>query len=184
MNQEAHHYNPSTLLYTHSSKLVLQAGYKDPLIPQCALIAPIPPYNHSTQDLKANVTNGEWQVLNKRVEVTGYHKQTHTSKVFDDKSIVDDNHTLIKPSSRFDKFEGEGWVLDENLKFTTEEHEWVIAELLWYDSKITYAHRGDLKRSGGHTKEQLDSYAISLCDYTSKDGDGVITVTGDTRPTI
>ena len=184
MNNQAHHYNPTTLLYTHSSDLVAPAGYKEPLIPQCALLASIPAYNTSTQYLKANVSTGEWQVLDKQKEVTAYHKKTQAHKVFDDKSLIDEYYTSIKPSSRFDKFENEGWVLDENLKFTTEEHEWVVSELLWYDSKITYAQRGDMKRSGGHTKEQLDSYATSLCDYTSKDGNGVITVIGDTRPSI
>ncbi|MEZ8169080.1 DUF4376 domain-containing protein [Vibrio tasmaniensis 1F-187] len=110
MNEVAHHYNPSTLLYTHSTALSVPAGYKTPLVPQCALLAPLPSYDPSTQDLKANVKDCEWQVLDKFKEVTAYHKQTQIHKEFDDKSLVTDEYTIKKPPTPYHDFVGSDWV--------------------------------------------------------------------------
>lgn len=163
----------------------------------------IPPYSTPTQPPIGSLDNneywaylsddekpvrdyklGSWVKKQKQVKVTAYHKQTHQAKEFEDKSLIDDEHTAIKPSSKFDEFIDGEWILNEGLKFATEEHEWVISELAWYDSKVVYAARGDKSRSDGYTKEELDDYAIALCDYTSKDVDGNITVKGDVRPVI
>lgn len=184
MHKFAHHYDPKTLLYTHSSKLKSTTGYKDPLIPQCALSSDIPSYDTDTQELKANVTTGKWEILDKKIKITAYHKKTQAQKEFEDESLIDDEYTAIKPSSGFDEFIDGEWVLNEGLKFATEEHGWVVSELAWYDSKVIYAARGDTSRSGGYTKEELDTYAIALCDYTSKDVDGNITVKGNVRPVM
>ncbi|WP_135380990.1 DUF4376 domain-containing protein [Vibrio tasmaniensis] len=110
MNQAAHHYHPSTLLYTHSTALNVPAGYKTPLVPQCALLAPLPSYDPSTQDLKANPTDCIWQVLDKRVAVTAYHKQTKAHKDFDDKSLVTDEYTLKEPPTLYHDLVGGDWI--------------------------------------------------------------------------
>lgn len=184
MNKFAHHYNPSTLIYTHSSSPNTPLGYDEPLKPQCSSFALLPEYDKSIQELKIDLSNDKWNIIKKPQKITGYHKLTQTTKDFDDKSLIDDDHTDIKPSSEFDEFISGEWVLNEGLKFATEEHAWVMSELDWYDSKVIYAARCDTSRSGGYTKEELDNYAIALCDYTSKDVDGNITVKGDVRPVI
>ncbi|MEC7308526.1 DUF4376 domain-containing protein [Vibrio crassostreae] len=110
MKQPAHHYNPNTLLYTHSTVLSVPAGYKAPLVPQCALLTPLPEYDPSTQDLKVNLTDCVWLVLDKHVAVTAYHKQTKAQIGFDDKSLVTDEYTLKKPPTPYHDFVGGDWI--------------------------------------------------------------------------
>ncbi|PMM09394.1 hypothetical protein BCT63_20845 [Vibrio kanaloae] len=113
MNQAAHHYHPSTLLYTHTTELRVPAGYKTPLVPQCALLSPLPSFDPSTQDLKANVKDGEWQVLEKYKAVTAYHKQTLIHKEFDDKSLVTEEFTLKEPPTPYHDFIDSDWVANK-----------------------------------------------------------------------
>lgn len=110
MNKFAHHYNPITLLYTHSTALSVPAGYKTPLVPQCSLLTPLPSYDPSAQYLKANVKDGEWQVLAKLKEVTAYHKQTQVHKEFDDKSLVAEEFTLKEPPTPYHDFVDNDWL--------------------------------------------------------------------------
>ncbi|PMM39155.1 DUF4376 domain-containing protein [Vibrio splendidus] len=130
MKQSAHHYNPSTLLYTHSTVLSTPAGYKAPLIPQCALSTPLPEYDPGTQDLKVNLTDCVWQVLDKQMAVTAYHKQTKAQKEFDDKSLVTDEYTLKEPPTPYHDFVGSDWVASKekaaNAKFA-EINNWRTA---------------------------------------------------------
>lgn len=113
MEQSAHHYNPNTLLYTHSTILSVPAGYKAPLLPQCALLTPLPSYDPSTQNVKANVKDGEWQVLDKYIAVTAYHKQNQQAKEFDDKSLLTDEFTLKKPPIAYHSFIDSDWVANK-----------------------------------------------------------------------
>ena len=113
MNKFAHHYNPITLLYTHSTSLSVTAGYKAPLVPQCSLPTPPPSYDPSTQYLKANVKDGEWQVLAKFKEVTAYHKQTQIPKEFDDKTLVTEEYTLKESPTPYHDFVGSDWVANK-----------------------------------------------------------------------
>lgn len=113
MKQLAHHYNPSTLLYTHSTVLSVPAGYKAPLVPQCALLTHLPEYDPSTQDLKVNLTDCVWQALDKHMAVTAYHKQTKAQKEFDDKSLVTDEYTLKEPSTPYHDFNDDEWIANK-----------------------------------------------------------------------
>jgi len=50
-----------------------------------------------------------WQVKTRFEKVTAYHKQTKAPKEFDDKSLVDDDHTIKKPQP-YSTFVGNDWV--------------------------------------------------------------------------
>ncbi|MEZ8869556.1 DUF4376 domain-containing protein [Vibrio sp. 10N.247.310.56] len=113
MNKKAHHYNPSTLLYTHSTQLSVPVGYEEPLVPQCSLLNALPSYDPRTQDLKVNLKENRWQIVDKLKIVTAYHKQTHTPKEFDDKSLVTDEYTVIEPPTPYHEFIDSDWVANK-----------------------------------------------------------------------
>lgn len=108
MNQEVHHYHPSSLLYTHSTVLNVPAGYNTPLTPQCSTIASLPNYDHETQDLKIDLEKDEWIVINKHKPVDAYHKQTKLKKTFDDESLIDNDHTIKLPPP-YSVWQGDDW---------------------------------------------------------------------------
>lgn len=58
------------------------------------------------------------------------------------------------------------------------EYYWSKSELEWCDSMLRYINRGDSARAGSLTKEQIDTYAIALCDYTTVKG-GVYSIRTD-----
>ncbi|CAH9012795.1 putative tail fiber assembly protein [Vibrio phage 424E50-1] len=184
MSKKVHYYDPETKEYTRSEILTITAGYSEPLIPQCSLVVDLPNYDKETHKLKANTLNKSWEIVKRYVEVTAFHKLTRVAQTFEDESLVPEDFTLLVPTSSFDIFSEDGWVTDSLARLAQQEHDWVIAQLQWYDSKILYANRGDLVRSGGYTKSQLDTYAIALCDYTSTKEDGRIIINLDVRPSI
>ncbi|WP_417880310.1 hypothetical protein [Vibrio sp.] len=57
-------------------------------------------------------SDGTWQVKERFVKVTAYNKQTKQPKEFEDKTLVDDEYTLIEPKP-LQKWEGEQWVQDD-----------------------------------------------------------------------
>lgn len=57
--------------------------------------------------------NGEWVVKVRFVKVTAYNKETKQPKEFDDKSLVTDDYTLLKPEG-FQKWNEEKWVQDDD----------------------------------------------------------------------
>lgn len=99
MNKLAHHYDPISLLYTHSTELITTTGYSKPLVPQCSLLADLIDYDNSTHNLKANLLESKWEAVKKLLEVTAYNKESKAEKVFEDKSLVTDDYTLLKPIS-------------------------------------------------------------------------------------
>ncbi|MCG6380321.1 hypothetical protein [Vibrio fluvialis] len=61
------------------------------------------------------------------------------------------------------------------------EHAWVKSELEGAQVELMYFWTEDIQRQKA-TEESWKSYIIALRDYTSCDNDGVITLTGDSRP--
>ncbi|MFH0267231.1 hypothetical protein [Vibrio rumoiensis] len=56
--------------------------------------------------------NGAWAVKTRFVKVTAYNKQTKQPKEFEDKTLVDDEYTLLEPQS-FQKWGDEQWVQND-----------------------------------------------------------------------
>ncbi|MFA0199111.1 DUF4376 domain-containing protein [Vibrio atlanticus] len=110
MNQSAHHFSPKTFLYTHSSALTIPAGYKTPLIPQCASLSPLPDYDPDTQALKIDINKDSWQVIRKYKAITAYDKQMQTPKEFDDESNVTNDYTIKVPPTPYHDFVDSDWV--------------------------------------------------------------------------
>lgn len=59
----------------------------------------------------------EWVVKDNQIKVTAYNKETKQPKEFDDKSLVTDEYTLLKPTTQFDKWVDCSWVTDEQLQY-------------------------------------------------------------------
>ena len=162
MNQTANHYHPSTLLYTHSSALVAHAGYNEPLLPQCTLLTSLPSYDPSTQDLKVNLKDGVWQVVDKYKTVTAYHKQTQIHKEFDDKSLVTDEYTLKKPPTPCHDFNDANWVANQEKAFNAKHLEinmW--RSTLESDESQTVSVSGSEWDAGPNARLRIDSTLLT-----------------------
>ncbi len=57
--------------------------------------------------------NGAWVVKERFVKVTAYNKETKQPKEFDDKSLVADDYTLLKPEL-LQKWSSDKWVQDDD----------------------------------------------------------------------
>lgn len=65
--------------------------------------------------------DGEWVKKERQVKVTAYLKDDGVkTKEFDDKSLVDDNYTLEKPSTQWDEWNGTAWVTNQSNKYIAE----------------------------------------------------------------
>lgn len=67
----------------------------------------------SNDNAPRDYKNGAWVVKERFVKVTAYNKQTKQPKDFDDKTLVTDDYTLLKPSTRFDEWIDGVWVTNE-----------------------------------------------------------------------
>lgn len=64
---------------------------------------------------------GEWVKKERQVKVTAYLKIDVTqTKEFDDKSLVIDDYTLIKPQTSFDEWINNAWVTNQSNKHIAE----------------------------------------------------------------
>ncbi|CAL9962117.1 tail fiber assembly [Vibrio phage K165] len=120
MNNLAHHYNPGTLIYTHSSPLNTPSGYDSPLIPQCSSLVALPEYDNETQQCKLNSDGKSWVVMGKYKKVTAYNKQSKSQKEFDDESLITDEYTLKTPTTQFDEWNNGDWIANKELTLTHE----------------------------------------------------------------
>ena len=110
----AYHYAPKTLLFVGTSQVHQVAGYNDYMQPQLATWVETPEFNQETQQLRFSIDKQKWLIEEKRIKITAYHKQTKAPKEFDDKSLVDDKHTLKEPLP-YSIFEGGNWVQKTSL---------------------------------------------------------------------
>lgn len=59
----------------------------------------------------------DWVIKDKQIKVTAYNKETKQQKEFDDKSLVTDDYTLLKPPTQFDEWIDDQWVTDKQLQY-------------------------------------------------------------------
>lgn len=64
--------------------------------------------------------NGAWEVKDRFIKVTAYNKETKQPKEFDDKSLVTDDYTLLKPSTQFDEWINDAWVTNEQAQYEAQ----------------------------------------------------------------
>lgn len=64
--------------------------------------------------------NGAWLVKEQYVKVTGYNNHTQEPKEFDDKSLVTDDYTLLKPVTQFDEWIDNAWVTNEQAQYEAQ----------------------------------------------------------------
>lgn len=62
----------------------------------------------------------DWVVKDKQIKVTAYNKQTKQTKEFDDKYLVTDDYTLLKPSTQFDEWLNDAWVTNEQAQYEAQ----------------------------------------------------------------
>lgn len=62
----------------------------------------------------------EWVVKDKQIKVTAYNKETQETKEFDDKSLVTDDYTLLKPSTQFDEWIDGAWVTNLQAQYEAQ----------------------------------------------------------------
>lgn len=105
----AFHYAPKTFLYIGSSQVHEVAGYKNCMLPELATWVEIPNFDERTQQLRFSADNQKWFIEPKPIKVIAYHKQTQVQKQFDDRSLVDDDHTTHKPLP-YSMFVDDCWV--------------------------------------------------------------------------
>ncbi|MFA0607276.1 hypothetical protein [Vibrio amylolyticus] len=115
----AFHYNPISLLFTGESTVHLVTGYNNYILPQCSTWAEILEFDQETEQLKIDIKTLQWNVEPKPVKVTAYNKQTKLPKEFDDKTLVDDEHTLLEPLPYSD-WDNDQWIVDEQAKYQAE----------------------------------------------------------------
>lgn len=64
--------------------------------------------------------NGSWSVKERFVKVTAYNTQTKQPQEFDDKTLVTDGYTLLKPSTQFDEWINNAWVTNEQAQYEAQ----------------------------------------------------------------
>lgn len=113
----AYHYDYKTLIYQGESKIHKLTGYDKCILPQFSTWVAKPDFNEETEQAKFDVKKQKWLVELKPVAVTAYHKQTYEAKVFNDASLVKDEYTLEKPSTKFDEWINNTWVTNLSKKY-------------------------------------------------------------------
>lgn len=116
----AYHYDYNTLIYVGESHIHKVAGYAEYILPQFSTWVAKPVFDEETEQARFDVNNQEWLVELKPVKVTAYHKLSHKPKAFDDVSLVTDEYTLEKPSTKWDEWISGSWVTNESNKYISE----------------------------------------------------------------
>lgn len=75
----------------------------------------------SNRNVPRNYKNGAWVVKERFVKVTAYLKSDCTkTKEFDDKFLVTDDYTLLKPATQFDEWIDNAWVTNLQAQYEAQ----------------------------------------------------------------
>lgn len=62
----------------------------------------------------------DWVIKERFVKVTAYNKKTKQPKEFGDKTLVDDDYTLEKPTTQYDEWLNNAWVTNEQAQYEAQ----------------------------------------------------------------
>ncbi|MGD8230715.1 hypothetical protein [Vibrio sp. TRT 1302] len=165
----AYHYDYESHAFTGTSQIQKVAGYDEYIVPQFATWNTTPEFDEETEQAKFDVKNQKWFVEFKPVVVTGYHKQTHQLKVFDDASLVTDEYTLEKPSTRWDEWTNGAWVTNLR-KIYISDYAQVDAtrESLYRAQTDPLENEARRLERSGATAQELQVYYDRIDDLVAK----------------
>jgi hypothetical protein len=116
----AYHFNPETLLFSDTSNVYLVHGYQEHIKPQCSTWEPLPKYNKIVEQCRYVTDEGTWRVEPKLVAIGAYHTLTQEEKTFDDITLVTDDYTIKKPTTKFDEWIDGSWITNLSNKYIAE----------------------------------------------------------------
>lgn len=114
-------------------------------------------------------TGCTWQVKTRFEKVIAYHKQTQQPKQFDDKSLVADEYTLIKPSTKYDDWIDSAWVTDISKKYIADYAQVdAIRESLYRTQTDPLENKTRRLERSGTTAQELQVYYDRVDELVAK----------------